>query len=101
MLRVPISRPGEGRSHCVASGQTALRPGRNKRGTPNFVVDDVTHVVLESIPGCRFAVFALIDSGWDIADTTRKGSRGSLRPEAIEVETIVVLPDSKRAAGTV
>ena len=42
----------------------------------------------------------MIAEGWDIEDTTGKGTRGSLPAEAVEVECIVGSLDYERASGT-
>jgi hypothetical protein len=46
-------------------------------------------------------VFGLIAEGWEIEDTTGKGTCGPLPPEAAEVESIVGLFDAERAGGQI
>src|SRR5262249_12459127 len=49
----------------------------------------------------RRGFFGLIAEGWEIDDTTGKGSQGSLPPEAGEVECVVGMFDMERAGGTI
>jgi hypothetical protein len=64
-----------------------------------FPGHDLTHFAVESeLPG-TVAFYGLIASGWDIEDTTGKGARGPLPPDAVMVEHIVGLLDLERGSG--
>lgn len=64
-----------------------------------FPSHDLTHFAVESeLPG-TIAFYGLIAAGWDIEDTTGKGARGSLPPDAVMVEHIVGLLDLERGSG--
>ena len=65
-----------------------------------FPLHDLTHFAVETVLGFRRGFFGLIAEGWDIAETTGKGLRGPLPPEAVLVEQIVGFLDSERAGGS-
>jgi hypothetical protein len=65
----------------------------------HFALHDLTHFAVEISLGYRRGFFGLIAEGWDIEDTTGKGARGALPPEAVEVERMVGLFDSERGSG--
>ena len=61
----------------------------------------MTHFAAETTLGFRRGFFGLIAEGWDIEDTTGKGARGPLPPEAGEAEMIVGLFFAERASGVI
>ncbi len=65
----------------------------------HFALHDLTHYAVETALGYRRGFFGLIAEGWELEDTTGKGPRGPLPPEAVEVERIVGLFDSERGSG--
>lgn len=67
----------------------------------HFALHDLTHYAVETVLGYRHGFFGLIAEGWEIEDTTGKGTRGALPAEAREVERLVGLLDAERASGTV
>src|SRR5206468_5429414 len=64
-----------------------------------FPLHDLTHVAVESALDLSRGFYGLIAAGWDIADTTGKGSRGALPEEALWVEHLVGMLDAERAGG--
>src|SRR5271169_6570573 len=64
-----------------------------------FALHDLTHFAVESTLGYERGFFGLIAQGWEIEDTTGKGSRGHLPPDAVEVERIVGMFDTERGSG--
>ncbi|HEX2327694.1 MAG TPA: hypothetical protein VHN74_03145 [Candidatus Angelobacter sp.] len=64
-----------------------------------FATHDLTHFSVETALGYTTGFFGLIAQGWDIDETTGKGTRGPAPKEAIEVEKIVGLLDTERASG--
>jgi hypothetical protein len=72
---------------------------KQARHGAHFALHDLTHFAVETALGCNEGFFGLIAHGWDIDDTTGKGSRGSLPEGALVVEKIVGLFDSERAAA--
>jgi hypothetical protein len=64
-----------------------------------FPLHDLTHYAVETILGVRDGFFGLVAQGWDIEDTTGKGARGSLPPDAVVVEHLVGFLDVERATA--
>ena len=64
-----------------------------------FPLHDLTHFAVETVLGVRDGFFGLVAQGWEIEDTTGKGSRGALPPDALVVEQIVGFLDRERASG--
>jgi hypothetical protein len=73
---------------------------RQTRHAAHFVPHDLTHYAVETSLGYTNGFFGLITEGWDVDETTGKGTRGALPPEALEVEKIVGVFDSERGSGT-
>src|SRR5579872_4676253 len=73
---------------------------KQARHAAHFALHDLTHFAVETALGYRRGFFGLIAEGWDVDDTTGKGTRGALPAAAVEVEKIVGLFDSERASGT-
>lgn len=80
---------GSGVLRVVRDDGTATWQKQNDRLAPFFALHDLTHFAVESVLGCKRGFFGLIAEGWEIDDTTGKGTRGSLPPEAGEVEHFV------------
>ena len=64
-----------------------------------FPLHDLTHFAVETVLGVRDGFFGLITDGWEIEDTTGKGARGALPPDALVVEQIVGFLDRERASS--
>lgn len=73
---------------------------KQQRQAAFFALHDLTHFAVESMLGYRLGFYGLIESGWDIEDTTGQAARGPLPPEALEVEYLVGSLDAERASGT-
>ena len=100
MLLVQIAKRADGNGvlRCTrADGSVTWQ--KQTRHAAHFALHDLTHFAVESMLGYRRGFFGLIAEGWEIDDTTGKGSRGRLPPEAAEVERIVGLFDMERASG--
>src|SRR6185312_8705387 len=100
MLRIEILKPSaeQGLLRCTrADGSVTWQ--KQGRHAGHFALHDLTHYSVETVLGYRQGFFGLVAAGWDIEDTTGKGARGALPPEAVEVERIVGLFDSERAGG--
>lgn len=92
-----------------ADGTSVLRCTRadgsatwQRRETPHarfFALHDLAHYAVEIELRVSRGFYGLIAEGWEIADTTGKGARGSLPPEALVVEHIVGSLDVERAGG--
>jgi len=101
-MRVEIVKRADGGGvlRCTrADGSVTWQ--KQGRHAAHFALHDLTHFAVESTLGFRQAFFGLIAAGWEIEDTSGKGTRGSLPPEAIEAERIVGLLDSERASGAI
>lgn len=72
---------------------------KQTRNAAHFALHDLTHYAVERSLGYRRGFFGLIAEGWEVDDTTGKGSRGALPDEALEVERIVGLFDAERNSG--
>jgi hypothetical protein len=100
VLQIEIAkRPdGVGVLRCTRADGTVTWQKQPKHGA-HFALHDLTHYAVETVLGYKRGFFGLICQGWDIEDTTGKGARGPLPPESAEVERLVGLFDSERAAG--
>jgi hypothetical protein len=101
MLRIEIAKQpdGGGVLRCTRDDGSVTWQKQAKHGA-HFAMHDLTHFAVETALGYRYGFFGLIAAGWDVEDTTGKGARGPLPPEATEVERVVGLFDSERASGT-
>jgi hypothetical protein len=100
VLRIEILKQadGSGLLRCTREDGSVTWQKQVRHGA-HFALHDLTHYAVESALGFHRGFFGLIAEGWEIDDTTGKGPRGALPPDAIEVERIVGLFDSERAAG--
>jgi hypothetical protein len=101
LLQIEISKraDGVGVLRCTRQDGSVTWQKQPKHGS-HFALHDLTHYAVETALGYRRGFFGLIAEGWEVEDTTGKGSRGPLPAEALEVERIVGLFDSERGAGT-
>ncbi len=82
---------------CIrADGSVTWQRNDDRRGV-FFAFHDLRHYAVESVLGCRNGFYGLIAAGWDIADTTGKGSRGALPEQAAAVEHLVGMLDTDAA----
>ncbi len=65
----------------------------------HFALHDLTHYSVETALASKSGFFGLIAQGWNIEDTTGKGSRGPLPEEAVAIEKVVGIFDTERASG--
>lgn len=72
---------------------------KQERHAAHFAHHDLTHYAAETVLGSTGGFFGLVHQGWEIDDTTGKGSRGPLPREAAEIESIVGLFDAERGSG--
>ena len=100
MLHIEISKRADGAGvlRCTRDDGSVTWQKQAKHGT-HFALHDLTHYAVETALGYRRGFFGLIAEGWDVDDTTGKGTRGPLPDEAVEVERIVGLFDSERGSG--
>ncbi len=100
MLRIEIVKQpdGTGVLRCTRQDGSVTWQKQTKHAA-YFAVHDLTHYAVEVTLGYKRGFFGLIAAGWDVEDTTGKGSRGPLAREAVEVEQIVGLFQSEQASG--
>ena len=72
---------------------------QQRRRAAFFPLHDLTHFAIETELGFRSGFYGLIAAGWEIEETTGKGRRGSLPPEALTVEHLVGAFDLERAGS--
>lgn len=102
-MRVQITKKADGSGvlRCVRTDGSVTWQKQTDRHAAFFALHDLTHFAVETTLGYRRGFFGLVAEGWDFEDTTGKGSRGPLPPEAGEVEQIVGLFDAERGSGTI
>jgi hypothetical protein len=98
-VTVELEKKHDGASvlRCVRGDGSATYQRHEGRQAAFFPAHDLTHFAVESELSRSVGFFGLVASGWDIEDTTGKGTRGPLPQGAIEVERIVGLIDLERA----
>jgi hypothetical protein len=101
VLRIEILKQADGAGvlRCTRQDGSVTWQKQTKHGA-YFALHDLTHYAVETVLGYRHGFFGLIAAGWDVEDTTGKGARGALPPEAIEVEQIVGLLQTEQASST-
>jgi hypothetical protein len=100
VLHIEISKRADGAGvlRCTRDDGSITWQKQAKHGA-HFALHDLTHYAVETALGYRRGFFGLIAEGWEVDDTTGKGTRGPLPAEAVEVEQIVGLFDSERGSG--
>ena len=102
-MRVQITKKADGSGvlRCVRADGSVTWQKQTDRHAGFFALHDLTHFAVETTLGFRRGFFGLISEGWDIEDTTGKGSRGPLPPEAAEVEQLVGLFFAEMSSGAI
>jgi hypothetical protein len=102
-VRVQITKKADGAGvlRCVRADGSVTWQKQTDRHAAYFSLHDLTHFAVETTLGFRRGFFGLIAEGWDIEDTTGKGARGPLPPEAGEAEQIVGIFSAERAGGVI
>jgi len=100
VLQIEISKRADGAGvlRCTRDDGSVTWQKQAKHGA-HFALHDLTHYAVETALGYRRGFFGLIAEGWEVDDTTGKGTRGPLPAEALLVERIVGLFDSERGSG--
>jgi hypothetical protein len=84
---------------CLRADGSVTWQRQDARHAAFFALHDLRHFAVETVLGFRRGFYGLVADGWDIADTTGKGARGPLPPEALVVEHLVGLLDRERVGG--
>lgn len=100
-LKIQITKRRDGSAvlRCERADGSTTWQKQAGRQAAFFPLHDLIHFAVEQELGYTEAFFGLIARGWDIEDTTGKGARGSLPPEAVAAELIVGLLMSESASG--
>lgn len=100
LLRIRLTKRGGGAVlACTrADGSTTWQKHEGRQAV-FFPYHDLMHFAVESALGLDRGFFGLVAAGWDIEDTTGKGSRGPIPGEAIVVEHVVGLLALERSDG--
>ena len=101
-MRIEITKRTDGGAvlKCVRDDASVTWQKQEGHQGAFFPLHDLTHYSVESELGIRNAFYGLIADGWDIEDTTGKGARGPLSPDAVFVEHVVGTFDTERASST-
>ena len=102
-MRVQITKKADGSGvlRCVRADGSVTWQKQTDRQAAYFALHDLTHFAVETTLWLRRGFFGLIAEGWEMEETTGKGARGALPPEAVEVEGIVGLFDAERGGGQI
>jgi hypothetical protein len=100
-LRISLTKHADGGAilRCVRADGSVTWQRQLGRNAAFFPLHDLTHFAIETELGLRRAFYGLIADGWEIEETTGKGSRGALPPEALAAERLVGLFDLERAGS--
>lgn len=101
LLRIRLTKRGGGAilAGTRADGSTTWQKHEGRQAV-FFPYHDLMHYAVESALGLDRGLFGLVAAGWDIEDTTGKGSRGPIPGEAIVVEHVVGLLALERSDRT-
>lgn len=99
-LRIQITKRADGSAllRCERADGSESWQKQEGGNAAFFPLHDLTHYAVESELGFRSGFYGLVAEGWDIEETTGKGARGRLPPEALTVEHIVGSLDAERAS---
>ena len=101
-MLIQLTRRADGGAvlRCVRADGSVTWQRHEGRNASFFPLHDLTHYAVETTLGATGGFFGLVASGWDIADTSGKGARGPLPPEALLVEHLVGFLNAERASGS-
>jgi hypothetical protein len=100
LLHIEIAKraDGAGLLRCIRSDGSVTWQKQSQLQAPHFTLHDLTHFAVETVLGLDQGFYGLIASGWDIEDTTGKGTKGKLPQQAGDVERLVGMFDLERAS---
>jgi hypothetical protein len=102
ILKIQFTKRKDGGAQlrCVRVDGSATWQRQDDNRAAFFPLHDLIHYAVESELGFSRGFYGLIADGWDIADTTGKGTRGPLPDEATEVEYIVGAFGAERSSNS-
>ena len=95
LLGIRLTKRMDGGSvlRCVrADGSVTWQ--KQDRHAAFFALHDLTHFAVESTLGFRDGFFGLVAQGWDIDDTTGKGTRGRRSDDRRRIQSFCCEPVS-------
>jgi len=100
---IAIKKHADGGSTLTCARDDGSTTWQNHPGQRGFffALHDLTHYVVETTLGLDEGFYGLVAAGWEIEDTTGKGSRGPLPHQTLQVEHLVGLLDQERAGAAV
>jgi hypothetical protein len=100
-LRISLTKHADGGAilKCVRGDGSVTWQRQQGRSAAFFPLHDLTHFAIETELGLQRAFYGLIAEGWDIEETTGKGTRGAIPPEALAAERLVGFFDLERAGS--
>lgn len=101
MVKIQIAKRDDGAGVLSCQREDGSQTWQKQKSTTaaHFALHDLTHYAVETTLGYGSGFFGLVAGGWDIEDTSGKGARGPIPPEALEVESIVGLFDRERGSS--
>jgi hypothetical protein len=102
-VKVQIQKRADGAGvlRCIRDDGSVAWQKQTERHAHFYALHDLTHFTVETVLGFERGFFGLIAGGWEMDDTTGKGSRGPIPQEAGAVEVIVGMLDGERASGRI
>jgi hypothetical protein len=100
LIQITKRADGAGVLRCIRADGSITWQKQNRHAA-HFALHDLTHYAVETVLGAKCGFFGLVAKGWEIEDTTGKGTRGPLPPEAVEIEQIVGFFDTERASAAI
>lgn len=99
-LRIQLTKRSDGTVvlRCVRKDGSATWQ-RHEKHAAFFPFHDLRHFAVETTLGLGKGFYGLIADGWDIPDTTGKGTRGKLSAASVLVEYVVGLFERERVGG--
>jgi hypothetical protein len=100
-LRIELTKRPDGGAtlRCVRADGSSTWQSHRGRQAAFFPGHDLTHFAVESeLPASR-GFYSLVAAGWEIEETTGKGGRGPIPPDAMRIERLVGLLDLERAGS--
>lgn len=99
LIQLNRRRDGNVVLRCIRADGSVTWQKQEGRYAGFFPMHDLTHYAVEMVLGLERGFYGLIANGWEIEETTGKGGRGPLPPEAGLAEQIVGFLDAERAGG--
>ncbi len=101
MIRLKRNADGSAALTCTrADGSVTWQRQTGSHGQV-LPAHDLTHYAIETALGYEEGFYGLLAAGWEMSDFSSPWPRGTIPPEAREVELLVGLFDSERRMGEI